>query len=388
MAYIQERAVYDADSHLMETPDFLTSHADPHARSRMPELRLSTVKPGEERRIEEMRSLHADAAYRARDADEIMLRKNWSATGSFIKEDLSRALDLLGVRGQLVFNTFTSAAFVRAEQSGDASLAYDMALAHNRAMAEFCSADARLYATGYVPLADVSRAPATARHAIELGCKALLIPSKCPRGHSPSHVALEPLWEVAEDAGVPMVFHVGGGGELLERDYFENGRPLGKDFHGGEENFRSIDYMAIPRPVMQTLSVLILDGVLERFSRLKFGVIEQGASWMPGWMRQLDSALEAFGRHEDRFKSLSRAPSEYVRRQVRATPYPTEDVGWIIEQGGEEICLFSTDYPHVEGGRNPFARFEATTARLSERARQRFYYDNFVDLMGRALGAS
>jgi predicted TIM-barrel fold metal-dependent hydrolase len=70
---------------------------------------------------------------------------------------------------------------------------------------------------------------------------------------------------------------------------------------------------------------------------------------------------------------------------VRVTPYPAEDVGWIIEQSGEEICLFSSDYPHVEGGRNPLRRFDESVARLPESAKQRFFHDNFVDLMGNGL---
>ena len=48
--------------------------------------------------------------------------------------------------------------------------------------------------------------------------------------------------------------------------------------------------MAIPHSVMQTLAALIIDGVLDRFPRLKFGAIELGASWLPGWMRSMDSA--------------------------------------------------------------------------------------------------
>ena len=52
-----------------------------------------------------------------------------------------------------------------------------------------------------------------------------------------------------------------------------------------------------------------------------------------------------------------------MRRQVRFTPYPTEDVGWIIDQAGPEVCLFSSDYPHVEGGRRPIERFEASLGR-------------------------
>ena len=40
---------------------------------------------------------------------------------------------------------------------------------------------------------------------------------------------------MAADAGVPVVFHVGGTGELLDRNYFNNGLPMPPDFHGGRE---------------------------------------------------------------------------------------------------------------------------------------------------------
>jgi predicted TIM-barrel fold metal-dependent hydrolase len=224
-----------------------------------------------------------------------------------------------------------------------------------------------------------------AKEAIAMGARALLVASARPKTHSPSHIALDPVWAQAQEAGVPVVLHVGGGGKLLDPHYFENGLPAVPDFHGGAENFRSIDYMAIPFPVMQTLSAWILDGVLDRFPRLKVGVIEQGASWLPGLMRQLDSALAAFSKMEERLQKLSLRPSEYVTRQIRVTPYPAEDVAFIIEQAGEEVCLFSSDYPHVEGGRNPLKRFEDSMGRLPERAKSRFYAENFVDLMGAGL---
>jgi predicted TIM-barrel fold metal-dependent hydrolase len=130
---------------------------------------------------------------------------------------------------------------------------------------------------------------------------------------------------------------------------------------------------------------MVLDGIFERFPKLRCGVIEQGASWVPGWMRQLDSAVDAFRRHEERLQKLSLRPSEYVRRQIRVTPYPAEDTGWIVQNAGPEVCLFSSDYPHVEGGRNPLKRFEASLEGVSEDAVRRFYTDNFVDLMGSAL---
>jgi predicted TIM-barrel fold metal-dependent hydrolase len=387
------RPIHDADAHVMETPEWLEPWADPGIRERLPALFLASVKPGEERMIDTFRRRHADPAYRAEDAEKILLRKNWAATGSFLAEDRPRALDLLGFESQLVFNTFLNGKLLSAERGDDVEYAYGFARAHNRSMAAFCQADPRLLATGYVPLRDFERSERMAAEVIEMGCKALLVPSGCPRGHAPSHPGLDPIWARAQEAGLPIVFHVGGGlrqsdHQLLDRDYFANGGPPIPDFHGGDENFRSVDYMAIPTAPMQTLATLIFDGVLDRFPELRFGVIEQGASWVPSWMRFMDSAFEAFRRNEERLQKLSLKPSEFARRQVRATPYPAEDVGWIVENAGEEVCLFSSDFPHVEGGRNPIKRFEGSMQELSEPQKQRFYYDNFVDLMGSGLPAS
>jgi predicted TIM-barrel fold metal-dependent hydrolase len=127
--------------------------------------------------------------------------------------------------------------------------------------------------------------------------------------------------------------------------------------------------------------------VLDRFPKLRFGAIELGASWLPGWMRNMDSAALAFIKNEERLQRLSAKPSEIVRRQVRVTPYPHEDAGWIIANSGEEVCLFSSDYPHVEGGRNPLKRFNDSLAGTSARAIDRFYCENFIDMMGEGLAA-
>ena len=57
--------------------------------------------------------------YRAEDESQILLRKNFAATGSFIEADRPRALDLLGFASQLVFDTFTSSHVLRIERDGD-----------------------------------------------------------------------------------------------------------------------------------------------------------------------------------------------------------------------------------------------------------------------------
>jgi hypothetical protein len=318
--YNSGRVAHDADAHVMETPTWLRDHADPGIRDRIEPLRYAggnelrqTGDPEEQARdlvasFDRLRSVHASEEYRLDEAAQIMARKNFAATGSFIAEDRSRALDLLGFSSQLVFNTFHNRRLRNWEHSMDLDLAYGAARAHNRAMVGFCSVDPRLLATCYVPLVDFDRAAAMADECIAMGAAALLVASGCPPTHSPSHLRLDPVWARAQEAGIPIVFHVGGTGDLIDSHYFDNGLPVPPDFHGGEENFRSVDYMGIPGPPAQTLATMIFDGVFERFPHLRLGVIEQGAIWVPSWLRQLEAAFEAFARHEDRLRSLSLDP--------------------------------------------------------------------------------
>ena len=383
MPYVENRVVHDADSHLMELPDSLDAFLEAGFRARYDALPKLKKQPRDADFVRQARAKQDDPVFRDTAAENILLRKNYEALGSFRREDRPRALDELGFSSQLIFTTWCLGNF-DLDQSGDLDLCYAVARAHNRMMSSFCSVDRRFLATGYVPLVNFEQSLATARQAIDLGCKALLIPSRCPPGISPSHVGFEPLWSLAQEARLPIVFHVGGE-EKLQPDYFNNGLPRVKDFHGGEENFTSLSFMPIPHSVQITLAALIIDGVLERHPDLKFGAIELGASWVPSWMRFMDSAAAAFVKNEPRLQKLSLKPSEFVRRQVRVTPYPHEDAGWIIANSGEEVCLFSSDYPHVEGGRNPLKRFNDSLAHTSVRAVERFYCDNFVDLMGEGL---
>ena len=395
MAYNQlERVVHDADAHIMEPPTWLRDYADPSIRDRIEPLALSGGNELKQTGSVEEQLADLDATfarlverhrsdeYRAAEEHEIMLRKNYAATGSFLPDDRPRALDLLGFQSQLLFNTFHNRRLFDWEHGDDMEFAYGAARAHNRGMVEFCSADPRLLPTCYVPLADFDRSAAIAQESVDMGAAALLVASGAPKGHSPSHRSLDRVWAIAQDADLPIVFHVGGTGDLIDPAYFQNGLPIPPDFHGGEENFRSVDYMAIPFPPMQTLATMVFDGVFDRFPRLRVGVIEQGAIWVPSWMRQMESAFEAFVKHEDRVRDLQMRPSDYVRRSMKFTPYPTEDVRWIIEQAGPETVLFNSDYPHVEGGRRPIERFERSLGDLPESVRQAFYCDNFLSLMG------
>ena len=381
MPHIADRFVHDADAHTMETRDWLT----PFCEDKFKEQIASLFNRGFDRQGDSYQKtidLHDEPTFRAKDEEEFMARKNLMAIGSFRKEDRSQAIDLLGVQSQLLFPTSANVHLESLEHGDDMNLLYAMARASNRAQIDFCSADNRLFPVCNVPLADMKEALKIAQEAIELGARALLIPWACPKNHATSHIGLDPLWATAQEVGIPIIFHVGAADFVLPKAHANNGMGPIPDFHGGEENFRSISYMAIPSGPQQALSMLILDGVLDRFPSLKVGIIELGAIWLPSYLRQLEAAMEAFGRHEERLQKLSLKPSEYVTRQVRVTPYPTEPAGWIIEQSGPDICMFSSDYPHLEGGRNPYGRFQRTTQNLEEETLNKFYRTNFEDLMG------
>ena len=77
---------------------------------------------------------------------------------------------------------------------------------------------------------------------------------------------------------------------------------------------------------------------------------------------------------------MPRPPSEQIKDQLRFTPYPFEDVGQLIRESSAELYLFSSDYPHAEGGRDPIGRFEKTMGDLDEDLKTRFYSENFLRL--------
>ncbi len=102
----------------------------------------------------------------------------------------------------------------------------------------------------------------------------------------------------------------------------------------------------------------------------------------------MDSGFDAFFKGEERLKKLSARPSEIAQRQFKITPYPHEDTGWIIKNSGEDMLLFSSDFPHIEGGRNPLKRFSDSLVNANNIEVKKFYRDNFITLMGAGLDPS
>jgi predicted TIM-barrel fold metal-dependent hydrolase len=378
MSYAAGRQILDADSHLMELPGFLDPFIEASMRDRLKDRAMARLTPVLDQATSRAEARRSDPGLRAKAEERLLRDKGWLAMGAFDPVERSHVLDLFGFQGQLVFATFATAQFA----GRDLDLHYAGSAAHNRAVTAFCYDDDRLLPVAYVPLVDPERAVEVAGEAIDLGCAAIHVPSTAAGERAPTHPDLHPFWDLLAERNIPFVLHVGGGGRLLDRAFHNNGMPV-TDHLGGGENIRSKDFLAISNSPSLFLGTLILDGLFDRFPALRGGVIEEGAAWVVSWLHQLDFAQRAFRKTEEPLTQLAMRPSEYVHRHLTFTPFPGEPVGWMIDQAGDDLFMFSTDYPHPEGGRDPKAKFEAAMTDVSDEALDRFYFGNMAKLLGR-----
>jgi predicted TIM-barrel fold metal-dependent hydrolase len=378
MPYATGRVYYDADSHVMEPADWLKEYADPDVRDQLkpaPSWNFTRAK------AQELLAERAADPEKEQRAQTRLLAEGIRAYGAWDPAERTRALDMLGISAQLVFHTFAAGAFIT---SDDPAIKYGGALAEVRGLADFCKHDSRLLPAPYIPMQDPERALKLVNEAIKLECPAVLIDSAYT-DKSPTHTEYEPFWAALQEADVPFMTHIGTGGALVPKAFRNNGRPVPKDWLGGGENIRSKDYVGIGHWPYTFFSMMALDGVFEKFPRLRGASIEQGAEWVPTMLRAIDHAQNLFKKTEPDLRALPMRASDYIRRQVKFTPFPKEDVRWITDDVGPELLMFSTDYPHLEGGHDPLKNFESALNGMSEEIKDRFYTRNFAELMGMPL---
>lgn len=380
-----DRRIFDADSHIMEKPDFLIAYADPGLRDQMPEVSYSASLVTDEEVAEIMArgGRHSEehvAAQIALGDTLIAHSKEIQALGAFDRAERTIAMDMLGFEKQLVFATHSVVLPFHGSSKTDPTLRYGAARAHNRHMAEFCSEDPRLMGVGVVPLDEPELAMIEVEFVIESGLEAAWVPHRPCGERSPGHVDLEPVWARLAEAGIPFLLHVGGAPLQLHKAWGNTGRAAVKDWMGGGENVRSKDAATLHQGPETFLSVMLMDGVFERFPNLRGASVELGAGWVPELLRRLDAVCGIYSRVDHNLASFTRTPSEQLTQQMGFTPFVFEHVGALIEQSNEDLYLFSSDYPHTEGGRDPIGRFEKTLASASAGAKDKFYTENFLRL--------
>ncbi len=379
---------YDADSHIMELPDFLKKYADPNIRDDVPEVSYSAsiVTDEEVAEIMGQGGRHSDTHRQAQiDLGDQLIEKSKEiqALGAFTAADRSVAMDLLGFKKQLVFATHSVAFPFHPSSKKPLNLRYGATRAHNRHMIDFCADDPRLMGVGIVPLDDPDHAVAELEWAIDQGLKAIWVPHRAPLERAPGHVELEGFWARLAEAGVPFLLHVGGAPLQIREPWSNNGRGKTKDWLGGGENVRTKDATVLHQAPEMFLSMMVIDGVFERHPKLKGAAVELGAGWVPEMLRRLDAVAKAYSRN-DKSVRFERRPSEQLTEQMGFTPMPHEDVANMIAQSNPDLYLFSSDYPHIEGTKDPIGRFERTIGDLDEGIKTQFYTENFLRLFPEA----
>jgi len=264
-------------------------------------------------------------------------------------------------------------------------LRYGAARAHNRHMAEFCAHDPRLMGVAILPLDDVDEAVSELDRVLrEPSIKAVWVPHRPSGERSPGHVALDCVWARLAESGTPFLLHVGGAPLQMARAWMNNGKPPTKDWLGGGENLRTKDIALLHEGPEAFLTMMVLDGVFERHPHLRGAAVELGAGWVPSLLVRLDWVVKHWGRNDANLQGFKRVPSEQLSQQMAFTPFVFEEVGAFIDQSHEDLYLFSSDYPHIEGGRNPIGRFEAALGERPAQVRDKFYAENFLRLFPEA----
>ncbi|TVP78484.1 MAG: amidohydrolase [Puniceicoccaceae bacterium] len=148
-----------------------------------------------------------------------------------------------------------------------------------------------------------------------------------------------PIYEAAEEMGLPVAVHPGA-----------EGRGIANDFATGQPSSYCEWHTNIPQNYMGQVVSLILEGVFERFPKLKFVCVEGGLAWIPHVMWRLDKNWKAL---RSSVPWVKRLPSEYLVEHVRFTTQPIEEpenpdhIRQILEMiHADKTVMFSSDYPH------------------------------------------
>jgi predicted TIM-barrel fold metal-dependent hydrolase len=218
----------------------------------------------------------------------------------------------------------------------DAGAAVELVRIYNEWLADFCDTHPDRYAgLACIPNFPVESAVEEMRRVIKRGgVRGLEI------ANSHDIVPLwdpqwNPVWEVANEAALPVHFHTVG----ERRPDFEKLPPqLARVEH-------AVHISGFQIHIATTLMSVIFAGVLERYRNVKIVIGESGIGWIPYVLDRMDAEWE------DQFKdlSLTMRPSEYWRRQCRAT-YQSDRIGIkLLDDLGHDTIMWGSDFPHPDG---------------------------------------
>jgi predicted TIM-barrel fold metal-dependent hydrolase len=288
-----------------------------------------------------------------RDLGDQRRHRNWDDDMRNSQQDAD------GVVGEVIFpNTvppfFPSfVLFARPPKPDEYELRLAGIRAHNRWLEDFCSrAPERRAGIGQIFLNDIDDAIAEVlwikEHGLRGGVLMPTIPPDVDWIKPLNHPDYDRLWQVCEELEVPVNCHGGTGSPAYAR----------------VPSSALIMLAEVPTYSRRPLLFLLLSGVFERFSGLRFVMTEQGCAWLPALLEQLDMILRGVRENgaigELRFKPehvLPRSASEYFRQNVwMGVSFPRyADIEAARATLGLDKIMWGSDYPHDEGT-FPFTR--------------------------------
>jgi predicted TIM-barrel fold metal-dependent hydrolase len=215
---------------------------------------------------------------------------------------------------------------------------------------------------------------------IDRGALAINLPAGHPPGGcSPASEELDPYWAMLAERNIAVLVHVGGEFGFLKSPVwgrapaFKPGKVESNEL--GSEPF---SFATMSLAICNYLTALTLGGVFERHPNLRFGAIEIGAGWLGPWAENLDMwARDVYSVRMKPF--ISKLPSEYLASNVRVTPFnniePIEKYFERFPHLATSYC-FSTDYPHIEGGKDIKRTLIKQISPLGEGIIQKFFRTN------------
>lgn len=385
MTYAHREDIYDADTHMMEHPNWIYDFASEDIKEHLEPIVEGDKEVSE--RIDkaianfENRRSSSIALEQAKKDFMTWKHKGWEGLGAFNAEERKLANDLLGFKAHIVFPT---SAFDQVLAAKEQKIVLGGVEALNKGMATFCSIDKRMHGAAYIPFAfgeDI--ALKFLKQAIKDGFSVIMIDTIAPQGAKAStHPDFDAVWKEIEENDIAITLHVGAdnGWDPVPLSFYNNGSnvPTHKE---GDAPRDALAYMGISYCAELFLASMIFDGVFSRFPKLRVGVVELGASWIISWMKHLDQSYRAFRRLQD-LSQVELLPSEYVQKHIKVTAFPGEDIGWLLNNGAADLMMFASDYPHHEGTNDPISRFEKTMSDVSEESKTKFYSENFKTLLG------
>lgn len=150
------------------------------------------------------------------------------------------------------------------------------------------------------------------------------------------HPCWEPLWQAMDDVDMPLHFHTFPGMDPAKR--------AGLDRQSSRAAMFTI-VSGFQMHLVNIIAAIIGKGVLERYPKLRIALGESGIGWLPYALERMDFEWE------DRFHDLGlkMKPSDYWRRQCKAT-FQYDTIGTkLVDDIGVESLMWGSDYPHGDG---------------------------------------